>query len=347
MIEYRRERQRKMLLQWHITERCNCQCTHCYQEHDKQNAEPDFKSLTNIVEQFKELLLNFDRDGRATRGQITVTGGEPLIRDDFFELLELFAGNRRYFDFAILTNGTLINGDIARRLKGLQPAFVQVSMEGTQSTHDKIRGAGNYGQTVEAIEHLVQAGVRTFISFTAHRGNFREFPHVAEAGCKLKVDKVWADRHIPMGQGAALKEEMLTPEETREFFMTMDSARQQCSRRWFTKTKISMERGLQFLVGGGRPYRCAAGSSLITVMPNGDVYPCRRMPIKVGNLVETSLLEIYQESPLLLELRNPPGSAGCEECKYAYICGGGLACLAYAANGRHFVADPGCWYAAR
>ena len=335
-----------MVLQWHITDRCNCRCTHCYQEHDKQNSEPDWKTLAIIIEQFKKLLCDVGQ-GSGIRGQITVTGGEPFIREDFFELLELLAGNKQCFDFAILTNGTLINKDTARRLKEMQPVFVQVSIEGVESTHDQIRGVGNYRQTVEAIQQLIQAGVRTFISFTAHRGNFREFAHVAELGQRLKVDKVWADRHIPMGQGAALKEEMLTPEETQKFFTIMANARQQVSRRWFTRTKVSLERGLQFLVGGGRPYRCAAGSSLITVMPNGDVYPCRRMPIKIGNLVETSLSEIYHASPLLLELRKPFVSAGCEACIYAQICGGGSACLSYAAHGEIFMADPGCWYAKR
>ncbi|MBP2628040.1 MAG: heme d1 biosynthesis protein [Firmicutes bacterium] len=347
MTKYCRDGQRKFLLQWHITYRCNCRCTHCYQENHIQNAEPDREMLTVIIEQFKALLCNVDQGNGAIRGQITITGGEPFIREDFFDLLTLLASNRQYFDFAILTNGTLINRDIARRLKDLQPLFVQVSMEGVENTHNKIRGVGNYQQTVEAIQQLVQAGVRTFISFTAHRENFREFAHVAEVGRKLKVDKIWADRHIPMGQGVILKKEMLTREETREFFTIMNNIQKQFSRRWFTKTKVSLERGLQFLVGGGRPYHCAAGNNLIAVMPNGDVYPCRRMPIKVGNLVETSLQDIYYASPVLLELRDPPVSVGCEECMYGQICGGGLACLTYATYGRNFIADPGCWYANR
>lgn len=122
--------------------------------------------------------------------------------------------------------------------------------------------------------------MRTFISFTAHRSNFREFAHVAKLGQKLKVDKVWARPADSMGQGLVLQEEVLTPQETQELFTIMNRARQQFLRHWFSKTKISLERGLQFLVGGGRPYRCTAGSSLITIMPNGDVYPCRRLLLK-------------------------------------------------------------------
>jgi len=140
-----------------------------------------------------------------------------FIREAFFALLELLADNKQYYECAILTNGTFINKDAARRIKDLQPIFVQVSMKGMESTHDQIRGAGNYQQTVAAIEQLVQVGVRTFISFTAHRGNFREFAHVAEVGRKLKVDKVWADRHIPMGQGATLQADMLRQRKLKNF----------------------------------------------------------------------------------------------------------------------------------
>lgn len=336
-----------MLLQWHITERCNCRCMHCYQQHKKQGVEPAWHDVVTIVEQFKDLLSYRGGDSGSIRGQITVTGGEPFIRADFFDILELFTGNMQYFDFAILTNGSFITSNTARQLAALQPLFVQVSLEGTTSTHDEIRGQGSYQHTVEAIRHLVKAGIRTYISFTAHRGNFREFAQVAELGHDLKVDKIWADRHIPLGQSTDFREKMLTPNETREFFTIMAGVRQQVWRRWFSKTKVSMERGLQFLIGGGRPYHCGAGNTLLTVMPNGDVYPCRRLPLKVGNLLHTSLTELYHTSPLLLDLRRSAVSAGCQDCIYARTCGGGLKCLAYAVYGSPWQADPGCWYAVK
>jgi radical SAM protein with 4Fe4S-binding SPASM domain len=109
-----------------------------------------------------------------------------------------------------------------------------------------------------------------------------------------------------------------------------------------------MHRGLQFLVGGGRPYHCNAGDSLITVQHNGDVYPCRRMPIRVGNLKETRLAELYYSSDLLCALRDQQRvSRGCEACCFAPLCRGGLKCLSYATTNDSFTADPGCWLAAR
>ncbi len=336
-----------LLMQWHVTERCNLRCAHCYQE-GYSGEELPFEDLLRVLDQYKELLGQWRRkaNGRRVRGHITVTGGEPFVRSDFLDLLEIFAANRKHFSFAILTNGTLIDTTMARRLRNLRPAFVQVSMEGTRTTHDQIRGEGNFDKTVSALKHLVRARIRTLISFSAHRANFREFSEVARLGREMRVLRVWADRVIPWGTGSALKEQVLTSEETREFFEIMHSARQETARRWFGRTEIAMHRALQFLVAGGRPYHCTAGDSLVTVQPNGDLYPCRRMPIRVGNLLETPLSELYYDSDLFRKLRSRDRvSEGCGECCRRRECRGGLKCLSYAVTGDPLTADPGCWHA--
>ena len=108
----------------------------------------------------------------------------------------------------------------------------------------------------------------------------------------------------------------------------MQEARQEAARQWYHRTEVTMHRSLQFLVGGGQPYHCTAGDSLITVQPNGDVYPCRRLPIRVGNLMETPLAELYYSSDLLCALRDRNCvSQGCEACYFARLCRGGLKCL--------------------
>lgn len=336
---------RGLLLQWHITERCNLRCAHCYQS-TYSGRELQFSDLLKVLHQFKDLLNLWRRQaGRLpVRGHITVTGGEPFIRRDFLDLLEVFAANRRHFSFAILTNGSFIDAAMARRLRKLGPVFVQVSIEGTQTTHDRIRGPGNFDRTVSALKHLVRERIRTFISFTAHRANFREFTEVARLGRKLRVSRVWADRLIPSGTGLGLQEQMFTPDETREFFEIMLKARNEARRHWFRRTEIAMHRALQFLVVGGKPYHCTAGDTLVTVQPNGDLYPCRRMPIRVGNLMETPLAELYYESSLFRALRNRNCiSDGCQGCSYSKLCRGGLKCLSYVMTGDPFKADPGCW----
>lgn len=337
---------RKIVLQWHITDRCNHQCRHCYQQPDIYHKEMDWENLVGILEQFKELLqyINKQHNNSPIKGQINVTGGEPFMRLDFMDLLELLSVNKELFSFAILTNGSFINRDIAQKLKKTNPQFVQLSVEGNETTHDSIRGAGDFIKTVRAIRELVQAKVRTYISFTAHRANYRDFVKVADLGKSLKVAKVWADRLIPAGRGQDLANLVLTPQETQEFFEIMAAARDRLARSWFHTTEIDMQRGLQFLVGGGLPYRCTAGDSLLAVMPNGDVYPCRRLPIRVGNVQQSSLLEIYTTSEDLRKIREVNGSPSCKQCWYERMCRGGLRCLSYALYGSLEKADPGCWY---
>ena len=340
-------RPRSLLLQWHVTERCNLRCAHCYQE-GYAGEELSLDVLRGILDQFTDLLTSWRQGprGRRVPGQVTVTGGEPFLRSDCFDLLELLAARRRRLQFAVLTNGTLIDDAVARRLRRLRPAFVQVSVEGTRQTHDGIRGPGNFDRTVQAIRRLVGHRIATLISFSAHRGNYREFAAVADLGRDLGVTRVWADRVIPWGSGAAMKDQVLTPDQTRELLQIMHDARLAARRRWFRRTQIAMHRALQFLAGGGTPYRCTAGDSLITIGVRGDLYPCRRMPIRVGNVLETPLAELYQRSELFRRLRDRcRTSAGCEGCAYARLCGGGLRCLAHAITGDPLSADPGCWHA--
>jgi radical SAM protein with 4Fe4S-binding SPASM domain len=334
-----------LVLQWHITERCNYRCAHCYQE-SYSDSELSFADLLNIVEQFKDLLrlLGRERAGKIT-GRITVTGGEPFVRKDFLDLLNVFHDNRDWFDFAILSNGSLIDQTMAGRLRDLGPAFVQVSLEGTEHTNDRIRGAGSHARAVSALKEMAKEGIYTLLSFTAHRSNYREFEDVARLGCEIGVSRVWADRLIPYGASVSLREQMLSPEETREFFEIMYKAKRE-GMLGFSRTDIPMHRALQFLLAGGRPYQCGAGYSLITIDAKGDLFPCRRMPVPVGNVLETPLSELYYNSELFCSLRDREKmSEGCEECDFSDKCLGGLKCLSYALTGSPFKADPGCWRA--
>lgn len=346
-----------ILLQWHITERCNLRCAHCYQD-SFTGDELDFAGLMSVLEQFKELLASWNRQKGAARvkGHVTVTGGEPFLRPDFMDLLEVFYAGRDLFTFAILSNGSLIDQAAAARLRKMRPAFVQVSVEGSRATHDRIRGPGAFDETSAALHRLARAGVRTFVSFTAHRDNYREFPEVADMARRLKVARVWADRFIPPAAGSSRapgppSPASLTPTETLHFFRLMHQARADVARRCrfaLKRTEVAMRRGLQFLVGGGAPYRCAAGDSLIAVLPDGDLYPCRRMPVKAGNVLQTPLAEIYHTTEILRALRDENRIAdGCRKCFFTKSCRGGLRCLSYALTGSPFETDPGCPLAPR
>jgi radical SAM protein with 4Fe4S-binding SPASM domain len=336
---------RNLLLQWHVTERCNLRCQHCYQEANP-SPELDLQNLLVILEEFKSLLLEFRRQMPLLPAQITLTGGEPFVRKDFPEFVETIASQSGLFSFAILTNGTLIDEQRASWLAQMKPKFVQVSLEGAQATHDRIRGNGNFEQTVAAIRWMTRAKIPTYISFTAQKQNYREFLDVARLGRKLKVQRVWSDRAIPAGRNQdELKQQILSPEETKDWLAIMARARREASRDWTSRTEISLNRALQFFVGKGQPYRCSAGTSLLCLLPNGDLVPCRRMPIVVGNVLQNRLAELYN-CETFTALRNPHLiSAGCKDCLFNRLCAGGLRCLAYAVSGLPLQSDPGCWLA--
>lgn len=312
-----------MLLQWHLTERCNCRCQHCYQE-DAPASELAPSELFSVLEQYKYLLERVGQPGR-----ITLTGGEPLLREDLFSLIHQI---KPHYPWALLTNGTLVDKAIARNLKRLAPTFVQISLDGGPETHDAIRGPGSFDAAIAGIQALVSARIHVSLSFTAHRGNYREFLEVAQIARKLKVKRLWTDRLIPAGN--ATREGVLSPNETREYLSLLAKAQASWSG-------VSSERALQFLTCGGTPYRCTAGDSLLALQPNGDLYPCRRLPLKVGNILNIPLIELY-ETPMLQKLRSSSAS-GCQSCHWSRWCQGGLRCLSYAMTGDPFHRDPGCW----
>jgi len=255
-------------------------------------------------------------------------------------LLEVLASGRDRYSFAVLTNGTLVDRAMARVLRHLRPGFVQVSIDGSEATHDRIRGAGAYVGAIAGLRALVRERVPAMISFTASAENYRELPHVVRLARKLGVGSVWTDRMAPLGRGEA--DQVLSPDQTREWVSLLRTERFRAGRR----TRVLAHRALQFPAAGGRPYRCEAGRSLLTILPTGDLVPCRRMPTLVGNVFETPLAALYEESALLRSLRgwNGPGR-GWEGCFHALSCGGGLRGLSAAMCGAPFARDPGCWLA--
>lgn len=109
-----------------------------------------------------------------------------------------------------------------------------------------------------------------------------------------------------------------------------------------SKTNIVMYRALQFQMTNDYPYACTAGKTLLTVMENGDLVPCRRMPIVVGNLQNENMYELYTNSTILKSLRKDTLPDECKKCEHAKLCSGGLKCLTYALYNDLNHKDVGC-----
>lgn len=326
----------RMLLQWHLSDVCNLRCTHCYQT--AFDSQPfGLSDWLRFLEDYV-VFLNGDGMRPPMRGHINVTGGEPLALRDFPALLDAFVLHQQVCTFAILSNGTLIDHRMATRLRRWGPKFVQVSIDGNPATHDRIRGEGSHAKAVAGIRALRAEGIPVLIAFTAQPGNYREFADVARLGRELGVRRVWTDRVIPP-PGPLAAGQSLSREQTVEYLQIIARARMEGGRR--SQTEIAAQRALQFLEGGSAIYRCTAGESLITVMPDGTLYPCRRLPIPAGNVYQTSLGRLYR-GDVLQAVRTRREFSGCEKCGFVPLCQGGLRCLAWAVHGRLDQADPGC-----
>jgi len=330
-------------IQWHITERCNLRCKHCYQT-SYNTPELEFEKIVDIINQYVELLNSW-----RIKGRVQITGGEPFLRNDLFKILEELHKNRDSIpSFGIMSNGLFVTKDIAKRLKELNLGFFQVSLEGMQKTNDSIRGIGTFQKIINAAKILVEEGIRTSISMTSNKLNYKEYLKLVEVGEKIGVNTVWSDRLVPCGQGLEIKNQMLEPFEVKEFYEKIINKKREL---WVkkSKTQVSTGRPLYLLAGGDKGHTCdVVGTRGLTILPNGDVYPCRRLPVKVGNLTEQSMFEIWYGNDFLWQLRdrnNYRQPLVCRKCEFFEGCAGGSKCVAFGYFGTPFAVDPQCWKA--
>lgn len=324
----------EFVLQWHLSEACNLKCLHCYQENHIP-VQLKYKELLKILNQYKNLLKHLK-----IRGHINLTGGEPLCSPYFFEILNEFKKDKDIYSFSILSNGTLITEEIAKKIAECNPTYVQLSLEGGKKTNDYVRGKGVYKKVGQAIKLLRKNKIYTSISFTATNLNYKEFPKVVRYAEKLKVNNVWSDRFIPLGTEHD-NEFIMNKQETQEYLSIMQKERMRLKNKK-SKTTVAMYRALQFQQTNDFPYRCTAGKTLLTVMENGDLVPCRRMPIVVGNLLKEDMLELYKNDEVLKNLQSEPIPDECKNCEHSNLCKGGLKCLTYALKGNYNLKDVGC-----
>ena len=329
----------RITFQWHLTDRCNYRCAHCYQ-HEYQYNGVDFQELVFFLDQMEQFVQAAAMEHKNVKAHINFTGGEPFLRTDFLQLLKN-TEDRHLFTFGILTNGLLLPSNQLSELKKLKPRFIQISLDGNQKVNDGIRGDGAYKQAVKAIKTYTKLDIPVMISFTANALNYKNFPDVVRIARRCHAFKVWTDRYLPCSFDDPL---VLTTEQTKEYFELIVKEQEKERFHFLSNTKISSNRALQFLIAGGSPYKCAAGNNLLAILPNGDLLPCRRLPIKIGNLRVDNLVDLYRGNIVLRKLKDSNClDVQCTGCYYKLACNGGLKCLSFSQTGDMFKKDPNCW----
>jgi radical SAM protein with 4Fe4S-binding SPASM domain len=324
---------RKHVLQWHVTHICNLECKHCYQEDTE--AMLGYDELSDIFFQYMDFIKKYNY-----RGHINFTGGEPFICPHIFELFDMCEAF--YISFGILTNGTLLDWETVNKLKKYKKlSFMQVSLDGTRETHDDIRGTGNFDRALNGLKLLRKAKIQTMVSFTCHKENYKELSEVIKIVKKNKIDRFWTDRLIPIGSNI---EQILDTEQYQWVIETLGKEKRKADLNPFCKTTIHLNRALQFCGGEKEIYQCSAGKSILVVLADGELVPCRRMPVPLGNVLKSSIIEIYESSDIIKELDKQEIPEECEGCDKAELCRGGEKCLSYAVTGKHNIKDINCFY---
>lgn len=157
---------------------------------------------------------------------------------------------------------------------------------------------------------------------------------------KNKIDRFWVDRLIPIGNN---KEQILTTEEYRNVIKMLTKEQKKAKKNPFCKTTIHTNRALQFCEGSNEIYQCSAGVELLTILADGTLLPCRRLPIPVGSVLENSILGLYQNSPVIKNLQKKEIPEECNQCLKAELCRGGAKCLSYALYQDYNRKDENCY----
>ncbi len=327
----------KHVLQWHITHKCNLRCRHCYQE--DYCSDLTEKQCEKIFRDYQHFIKKNNY-----RGHINFTGGEPFISSYFFDLLDLCQSS--FITFGILTNGTLIDKETADRLSGYKNLkFIQVSIDGNKETHDSIRGDETFDKSFEAIRLLKKSKIQTMVSFTVHKENYKELKAVIETVRKHGVDRFWCDRLIPIDDKKSLNSNMiLDTEQYKSVVEELVKERKRCIINPFCHLNVHANRALQFLADPSLPvYNCSAGINLLTILADGTLLPCRRLPLKIGNVLDNSISELVENSQVIQELTDYEGPEECRNCKFSKCCKGGAKCLNYAVTGDWKTKDINCY----
>jgi AdoMet-dependent heme synthase len=335
------------LIQWHLTERCNLRCSHCYQT-GRKTAELSLSVIEDVTAEIADMFREWSEIYEIEFSpSFNLTGGEPFLRQDIVEILRMI-GNRG-FEIYLLSNGTLIDMDKAKALSDCGIKGVQVSLEGPENIHDSIRGKGSFSSSLSGITDLLKEEIPVTVNMTLSDLNAGFFTDMIGLASSLGVQRLGFSRLVPSGRGMKLVNSMLDAKRVRKIYEDIYSAAHQgieivTGDPVANQMHIPPESSSSDIPSGG----CAAGISGLTILSDGTITPCRRMPIPVGNVIKDSIREIWTASPVFARLRDRNSYKGrCGVCRRWSNCRGCRA-IAYAcsqAYGRKdfLVEDPQCF----
>lgn len=283
-----------------LTYRCNQKCVHCYQM-ESGSEELGLEQWKNFIDQLKEV----------NTLTITFTGGEPMLHRDFWAILEY--ARDMGFSETLMTNGTLIGEDEARRLGELPLWEVRISLYGaTAETHDRMSGVkGSFEKIVRATELLRSRGLRVQYITPLTNINFHEIDDINKIMKRYEMKPFISPLIFPNRNGDKLARLRLNDGDMRKAFKSLGL--HEC----FYQENLGRKDG-----NGSEDVLCKTGKICGVISPSGDVLPCAVLPMKAGNMLETPLRKIWWDSPVLNRVRRATRAdiELCRDCKISSAC---------------------------
>ncbi len=298
-------------LQWHITQTCELNCRHCYDR--SQRKDVGLAEGTALLDQYYTFC-----DRYHVRGQVTFTGGNPILHPQFEQLY--LAAHERGFKIALLANPA--SKEVLEKLVTIQmPEFYQISLEGLEQHNDYIRGKNHFQRSIKFLDLLKEMDIYSMVMLTLTRANLDQVLPLAEI-LRERVDSFTFNRLAMVGEGAALVS--VEPAKFRDFLVRYRKAAEKNSimrfkDNFFNLLSCQEDQPLQ---GGCTGYGCGAAFNFVSVLPDGQVHACRKFPSPIGDLNQQDFISIY-ESEMAVKYRK--GSTSCFHCKIRPVCGGCLA----------------------
>jgi radical SAM protein with 4Fe4S-binding SPASM domain len=357
---------------WNFTNRCNLNCLHCHQDSSPTSTGPEL-----TTSQAFKVIDNMSDSGVAI---LTFSGGEPLLRKDLYAAVKRATDLGMLCTIA--SNGTLMTRETSIKLAKAGIRRVEIGLDGaTAETHEFLRNKrGSFEATVKGIKNCSDLGFdEVATTMTLHSKNVNELEETMELAEKLGATRFYLNRLIPAGRGIDAYYLDVTPEEKikslellyKKFHKSVsEGCGMQCYARGMTYyARIGYERskGQLFTVsealsGYEKMFQskfgfevskivrtmakgfsgCSVGLTYAGLTASGDLLPCVPAPIKLGNLVEQSLEEIWVNNELLNYIRNRKALKGsCKMCAHSGLCGG-CRYTAYVAHGDWLGPDASC-----
>jgi selenobiotic family peptide radical SAM maturase len=299
-------------LQWHVTQACDLHCRHCYDRSDRSELTLD--EALRILDDLDDFCTT-----KHVKGQVSFTGGNPLLHPDFPTIYR--AAANLGFNLAILGNPAP-----RERLDALisiqPPSFFQVSLEGLPEYNDSIRGNGHFERVMNFLDLLRDLDVYSMVMLTLTKDNLDQVLPLGER-LKGRADVFYFNRLARVGEGASLE---LPVKKDYVTFL----------ENYLAASKINPVLGLKdnlFNIlmhhkgvepfGGCTGFGCGAAFNFLSLLPDGEVHACRKFPSAIGSVLSQSIEEIY-DSDMARQYRS--GCAECGSCSLRPVCGGCLAC---------------------